>query len=242
MNTMKLLSVLSLSLVMLITSSCASQAQHNELTDEEENEGWTLLFDGESTDRWRGYNKDAFPEEGWAVEEGHLVVLPDGGGGDIITKEKYGNFVLKMEWKVAEGANGGIFYRAMEQPSQPIYWSAPEVQILDNENHPDADQGENGNRKSGSLYDLIPAQPQNANPFGEWNSVKIVADGANIEHWQNGEKVLEYGLWTNEWYEMIRNSKFLEHPEFGDAREGYIGLQDHGNRVEFRNIKIKELN
>src|SRR5690625_794578 len=103
MNTMKLLSVLSLSLVMLITSSCASQAQHNELTDEEENEGWTLLFDGESTDRWRGYNKDAFPEEGWAVEEGHLVVLPDGGGGDIITKEKYGNFVLKMEWKVAEG-------------------------------------------------------------------------------------------------------------------------------------------
>jgi len=195
---MKLLSVLSLSLVMLITSSCASQAQHNELTDEEENEGWTLLFDGESTDRWRGYNKDAFPEEGWAVEEGHLVVLPDGGGGDIITKEKYGNFVLKMEWKVAEGANGGIFYRAMEQPSQPIYWSAPEVQILDNENHPDADQGENGNRKSGSLYDLIPAQPQNANPYGEWNSVKIVADGANIEHWQNGERVLEFELWTNE--------------------------------------------
>ncbi|HLR32722.1 MAG TPA: DUF1080 domain-containing protein, partial [Fodinibius sp.] len=144
---MKLLPVLSLSLVMLMTSSCTSQAQHNELTDEEENEGWTLLFDGESTDRWRGYNKDAFPEKGWTVEEGLLVVLADGGGGDIITKEKYGDFVLKMEWKAAEGANGGIFYRAMEQPSQPIYWSAPEVQILDNENHPDADQGENGNRK-----------------------------------------------------------------------------------------------
>lgn len=238
---MKVLSILSSALLLLTMSNCTSKAQNNSLTEEEQNEGWTLLFDGEKTDHWRGYNKDAFPEKGWGVENGNLVVLSDGGGGDIITKEKYGDFILKLEWKVTEGANGGIFFRAIEQPSQAIYWSAPEIQILDNENHPDAERGKNGNRKAGSLYDLIPAKPQNANPYGEWNSIKIVADGSSVEHWQNGEKVLEYELWTNEWYEMLRNSKFKSHPEFGDAREGYIGLQDHGNRVSFRNIKIKEL-
>lgn len=232
---------LSLILLLMITGMTQAQNSNNSLSDEEKSEGWTLLFDGESTNHWRSYNGDSFPEEGWIAKDGALTVLADGGGGDIITKEKYGDFILKLEWKVQKGGNSGIFYRAMEQPTQAIYWSAPEYQLLDNENHPDANRGKNGNRKSGSLYDLIPAKPQNANPFGEWNSVQIVAEGSHIEHWQNGEKVLEYELWTNDWYEMIRNSKFLEHPEFGDAREGYIGLQDHGNRVSFRNIKIKEM-
>lgn len=217
------------------------QAQPNSLTEEEKEEGWILLFDGQSTDQWRSYNGNTFPDQGWTVEDGTLTVISDGGGGDIITKDTFGNFILKLDWKANKSANGGVFYRAMEQPSQAIYWSAPEFQILDNENHPDADRGENGNRKSASLYDLIPAQPQNTKPYGEWNSAKIVADGSNIEHWQNGEKVVEYELWTNEWYEMIRNSKFSEHPEFGDARDGYIGLQDHGDRVSFRNMKIKRL-
>lgn len=218
-----------------------AQAQTNTLSNQEKQEGWTLLFDGKSVDQWRSYNGDSFPQTGWSVTDGALVVEADGGGGDIITKNKYGNFILKLDWKVDKGANSGLFYRAMEQPTQAIYWSAPEFQILDNENHPDANRGTNGNRKSASLYDLIPAQPQNAKPFGQWNSAKVVADGSTIQHWQNGEKVVEYELWTNEWYEMIRNSKFLEHPEFGDAREGHIGLQDHGDRVSFRNIKIKRL-
>ncbi|MGK7369586.1 MAG: 3-keto-disaccharide hydrolase [Candidatus Halalkalibacterium sp. M3_1C_030] len=213
----------------------------NTLTEQEKEEGWELLFDGASTDGWKSYNGNDFPDEGWEVDNGMLTVLSQGDGGDIITEEKYGNFELKLEWRVQKSGNSGIFYRAMEQPTQPIYWSAPEMQILDNENHPDAEMGEDGNRKAGSLYDLIPAKPQNANPHGEWNSVRIVANGPKIEHWQNGEKVLEYELWTNEWYEMIRNSKFASHPEFGDARKGYIGLQDHGDRVNFRNIKIKEL-
>lgn len=217
-----------------------SEAQ-NTLSEEEKKEGWKLLFDGTSTEGWRSYNGDTFPDQGWEVKDGMLTVLSQQGGGDIITEEKYGDFILKLEWRVQQSGNSGIFYRAMEQPTQPIYWSAPEMQILDNENHPDAEMGEDGNRKAGSLYDLIPAKPQNARPFGEWNSVKIVADGSRIGHWQNGEKILEYDLWTNEWYEMIRNSKFREHPEFGDAREGYIGLQDHGDRVDFRNIKIKVL-
>lgn len=237
MNYLRIL--LSLLLILSLTN-CMSNAQ-NTLTEDEIEEGWKLLFDGSSNDGWRSYNGEDFPEKGWEVRDGMLTVLSQGGGGDIITEEKYGNFELKLEWRVQKSGNSGIFYRAMEQPTQPIYWSAPEVQILDNENHPDAEMGEDGNRKAGSLYDLIPAKPQNAHPYGEWNSVKIVADGAKIEHWQNGEKVLEYELWTNEWYEMIRNSKFASHPEFGDARKGYIGLQDHGDRVDFRNIKIKAL-
>lgn len=217
-----------------------SNAQ-NTLTNEEKADGWTLLFDGTSTDGWRSYNGDTFPEQGWEARDGLLTVLADGGGGDIVTDKKYSNFILKLEWKVEKGGNSGIFYRALEQPGQAIYWSAPEMQVLDNVNHPDASRGQNGNRKAGSLYDLIPAKPQNAKPFGEWNSVKIVADGSHVEHWQNGEKVVEYELWTPEWYEMLRNSKFAGHPSFGDMHSGHIGLQDHGNRTSFRNIKIKEL-
>jgi hypothetical protein len=238
---MKLLSTIFSLLLILGLSINMSKAQHNTLTEEEQREGWILLFDGESLDHWRGYNSGTFPEEGWVAEDGALTVLEDGGGGDIITRHKYGDFVLKLEWKVQERGNSGIFYRGIEQPNQPIYWSAPEFQILDDENHPDAEMGEDGNRKSASLYDLIPADPQNSNPYGEWNSAKIVAKGSTIEHWQNGEKVVSYEMWTNEWYEMIRNSKFSEHPEFGDPREGHVGLQDHGDRVSFRNIKIKEL-
>lgn len=231
--------LLSIFLILSLTN-CMSNAQ-NTLTEEEKAEGWEMLFDGTSTEGWRSYNGDDFPQNGWEVNNGMLTVLSQSGGGDIITAKKYGNFILKLEWRVQESGNSGIFYRAMEQPTQPIYWSAPEMQVLDNENHPDANMGENGNRKAGSLYDLIPAKPQNAKPYGEWNSVQIVAEGSHIEHWQNGEKVVEYELWTNDWYEMIRNSKFASHPEFGDAREGYIGLQDHGDRVNFRNIKIKVL-
>lgn len=238
---MKRTSVLFSFIICLTVSQCMAQTEQNSLTAEEQEEGWELLFDGSNADHWRAYQKEGFPEQGWEVEDGMLTVLAGGGGGDIITRETYGDFILKLEWKSEKGGNSGIFYRALEQPTQAIYWSAPEFQILDNENHPDATRGEDGNRKAGSLYDLIPAKPQNANPYGEWNSAKIVANGSKIEHWQNGEKVLEYELWTPEWYEMLRNSKFVNHPEFGDMHEGHIGLQDHGNTIQFRNIKIKKL-
>ena len=228
-------------------SSGAAQAP-NTLTKAEKDQGWNLLFDGKSTKGWRLYNHGSFPDKGWIVEDGLLTFNPyDDNGerfhvGDIITTEKFGNFEFKMEWRIQEGGNSGIFYMAIEQPTQPIYWSALEMQVLDNENHPDANMGKNGNRKAGSLYDLIPAKPQNAKPFGEWNEVMIRVQGPKVEHWQNGVKVLEFERWTPEWYEMLRNSKFVNHPEFGDAREGYIGLQDHGDIVSFRNIKIRELN
>ncbi|MCS3862550.1 hypothetical protein GGP86_002336 [Salinibacter ruber] len=248
-RTMRAATILiALSSALLLTAPASAQEMDapNTLTPAERAEGWTLLFDGETAAGWRGYNDEDFPDTGWTIEDGVLTIEGAGGGvsgsgGDIITTETYEDFVLKLEWKISEGGNSGIFYRAIEQPDQPIYWSAPEMQILDNANHPDAGRGENGNRKAGSLYDLIPADPQTFSGHGEWQDVMIVVEGAHVEHWLNGQKVLEYETWTPGWYRMIRDSKFRTHPEFGDAREGHIGLQDHGTTAHFRNIKIKEL-
>jgi len=210
------------------------------------NGNWITLFDGTDTDQWRQYNSDTFPDRGWQIEDGLLVFRPEPGpewtsGRDIITRDTYQDFELQLEWMIEEGGNSGIFYHVLEQPNQAIYWSGLEMQILDNENHPDADQGVDGNRKAGSLYDLIPAVPQNTRPHGEWNTVRIKSDGSRVEHWMNGEKVLEFERWTPGWYEMLRNSKFRCHNEFGALQRGHIGLQDHSDIVKFRNIRIRNL-
>ncbi|MEX0661110.1 MAG: DUF1080 domain-containing protein [Balneolaceae bacterium] len=227
------------------TAEPEETAEMNELTEAEIEEGWTLLFDGESTDQWRGYNMDSFPEIGWEAEDGLLVFNPPSEEErtsplDIITKEIYSDFEFKIDWMIERGGNSGIFYHILEQ-ERAIYWSGPELQLLDNENHPDAEQGINHNRKAGSLYDLIPADPQNTKLYSEWNSVKIVSNGSTIEHWQNGEKVVEYERWTEEWFNMLHESKFKGFPEFGAMRQGHLGLQDHGDEVKFRNIKIRDL-
>jgi hypothetical protein len=233
-------------LLLVCSFNSMTNAQHNMLTDEEKADGWILLFDGQSAEHWRGYNMASFPDRGWVIEDDALVYRPPqtdtwSSGLDIITKRTFSDFIFKIEWMIEKGGNSGIFYHVLEQHAEAIYWSGLEMQILDNEYHPDAGQGIAGNRKAGSLYDLIPAEPQNTKPHGEWNSVKIVSNGATVEHWQNGEKILEFERWTPEWFEMLRNSKFACHPEFGAMREGHIGLQDHGDVVKFRNIKIKEL-
>jgi hypothetical protein len=219
----------------------------NNLTTAEVQAGWQLLFDGETMDQWRVYNQPDIPGDSWRVEDGLLVFRPQTNGDwtsglDIITKETFSDFEFMLEWKISESGNSGIFYHVMEQSDKALYWSGPEMQILDNVNHPDANMGVEGNRKAGSLYDLIPANPQNAKPSGEWNQVKIVSNGPVVEHWQNGERVVRYERWTDEWNEMVANSKFAEHPEFGQAKEGHISLQDHGDVVMFRNIKIRRLN
>jgi len=218
----------------------------NKLTEEEKTEGWVLLFDGKTTKGWRGYNKETFPQVGWEIVDGTLHCIASGRGeaghgGDIITEKTYKNFILKLEWKIAPGGNSGIFYRAVEKPGRPIWQMAPEMQVLDNERHPDAKLGKNGNRQAGALYDLIPANPQTTKPAGEWNKVKIYVNEDHVEHWLNGKKVLEYNLWTPQWKEMVKNSKFAKYPDFGEYKEGHIGLQDHGDDVWYRNIKIKEL-
>lgn len=225
-----------------------------------DDEGFINIFDGSSLKGWRGYGKDHVPA-GWTIEDGALRLSRGSReGGDIIFAHKFKNFILEMEWKVSKGANSGIFYLAQEaygtgkdgrQYLEPIYVSAPEYQVLDNENHPDAKLGKNNNRKSASLYDMIPAEPQNQNPYGEWNKTRIVVKNGKVEHWQNDVKVLEYKLWTPEWTALLQDCKFSEKawPSAfkllnncgGDNHEGFIGLQDHGDDVWYRNIRVKEL-
>lgn len=205
---------------------------------------WTTLFDGTTTDAWRLYNGDAFPDEGWVVEDNNLVFRPRADGqaiGDIITRDVYRDFELRLEWMVEEGGNSGILYHILEQPDKAIYWSGLEMQVLDDVNHPDSFLGVNGNRQAGSLYDLLPIEPKTARPFGEWNEVRIISNGTHVEHWLNGEKVLAYERWTVDWFAMLRASKFREHNEFGAMQQGHIGLQDHGDVVRYRNIRIREL-
>jgi hypothetical protein len=207
-------------------------------------DNWITLFDGSSTDEWRLYNGAEFPSEGWQIEDDSLVFRPREDRrpvGDIITKRIFRDFDLQLEWMVERGSNSGIFYHALEQPNQAIYWSALEMQVLDDANHPDSFLGVNGNRQAGTLYDLIPINPKTAKPFGEWNEARIVSRGPVVEHWLNGELVLRYERWTVAWFEMLRNSKFRDHNEFGALQQGHIGLQDHGDVVRFRNIRIREL-
>ncbi len=205
-------------------------------------EGWVYLLDGANVEGWRGYNKESFPEGGWAIEDGVLGCIASGGGGDVIYDEKFSNFELSFDWKISEAGNSGVFILAQEVPGQEIYMSSPEFQILDNDNHPDAKKGRDGNRTAASLYDLIPANPQNSKPVGEWNSASIIVNNGKVTHVQNGAIVVEYELWTDRWRAMVADSKYKDWPNIvNPAKEGYIGFQDHGNDVWFRNIKIREL-
>ena len=240
----------------IIISSCRSKAKKEEaaLPFQEEQavkpaeveEGWEVLFDGIKTTGWRGYGQIGFPIHGWVMEEGALKCVGSGAGeaggrgGDIIFNKKFKDFRLKLDWKISPGGNSGILYLAQET-ADPIWKTAPEMQILDNDKHPDALLGKDGNRKAGSLYDLIPAVPQNAKPAGEWNSVEIMVYQGTVVHKMNGETVVEYHLGTPDWDKLVAGSKFKDLPNFGKYQEGYIGLQDHGNDVWFRNIRILEL-
>ncbi|MBZ9630867.1 DUF1080 domain-containing protein [Salegentibacter sp. LM13S] len=219
----------------------------NSLTAAEEDNGWELLWDGETTDGWRGARLDEFPEEGWEIEDGILTVLASGGGesetgGDIVTKDLYGDFELKVDFKITEGANSGIKYFVDTDLNKgPGSSIGLEYQILDDERHPDAKLGNHeGSRTMASLYDLIQADPDKpVNPVGEWNTARIVSKGNKVEHWLNGEKVLEYERKSDEYRKLVAESKYVDWPNFGEAEEGHILLQDHGNKVSFKNIKIK---
>lgn len=236
-------------LLLMLFAGC-SAPENNTLSGKEKKEGFVLLFDGNSTDGWRGYRKDHFPS-GWVIDEGCLHCKASGkgeagarDGGDIIYDKQFSNFHLKLDWKIAEGGNSGIFYLGREDEAfGAIYYTAPEMQVLDNARHPDARLGKDGNRQAGSLYDLIPAVPQNFAGAGEWNQVEIIHRDGHVIHKQNGEVVLEYQMYTDEWNELVAGSKFPGlNPDWANvARKGYFGVQDHGDDVWYRNIKIKEL-
>ncbi|MCB0372751.1 MAG: DUF1080 domain-containing protein [Muricauda sp.] len=219
----------------------------NHVNVDEAKNGWELLWDGKTTNGWRGARLDSFPDNGWEIEDGVLTVLSSGGdesaaGGDIVTTEVYGDFELMVDFKLTEGANSGIkYYVNTDLNKGPGSSIGLEYQLLDDAVHPDAKLGNHeGSRTLASLYDLIKADPNKpANPIGEWNTAHIVSKGNHVEHWLNGMKVLEYERGSEEFKKLVSESKYVVWPNFGEASAGPILLQDHGDRVSFRNIKIK---
>lgn len=222
-----------------------NQGKHialNRLTKEETEEGWELLWDGETTIEWRSVKGKNFPDTGWIIDNGILTVEESGRGGSIITTKKYSDFVLKLEVKLTAGANSGVKYFVLEELSSPGFGIGLEYQILDDEKHPDAIKVTHpDNRSFASLYDLIAAKEKNILPVGQWNTVQIISMGNQVEHWLNGIKMLEYERGSEQFRKLVQASKYKNIPGFGEASEGYILLQDHGNQVSFRNIKIRVL-
>jgi len=220
-------------LVLLPAVAPALSAQApNTLTPAERAAGWRLLFDGKTTAGWRGFKMDSMPA-GWQVVDGALTRVA--AAGDIVTREQFRDFELSLEWNVAPGGNSGIFYRASED-DEAIYWTAPEMQVLDDARHPD---GKSRLTAAGSTFGLYPAPAGVVKPAGEWNRVRLVARGRHVEHWLNGVKVVAYELLSPDWEAKVKASKFAPHPRYGRNAAGYIGLQDHGDRVAYRDIKVR---
>ncbi len=219
----------------------------NTLSAREQAEGWQLLWDGKTTNGWRGAKLDRFPEKGWNIRNGVLTVQKGNGGestngGDIVTTRKYRNFMLSVDFNITPGANSGIKYFVDPGLNKGAGSAIGcEFQLLDDERHPDAKLGVKGNRTLGSLYDLIPAPEQKPFHIGVWNTAFIIVQDKHVEHWLNGVKLLEYNRDDQEWNALVAYSKYKDWPNFGNAAEGYILLQDHGDEVHFKNIKIKEL-
>lgn len=200
---------------------------------------WQSLFDGKTTKGWHIFNK-VKPPSGWGVVD-ETLTLVEKEAGDLVTDSEYENFELEIEWRISEGGNSGILYNVVEGSQYAAtYHTGPEMQILDDAHHPDAKAGKNNNRTAGSNYDLI-APSKKAKPAGEWNKVRLVVNKGHVEHWLNGEKVVDYQLWNPEWEQMVKSSKFIAMPDYGKAKKGHIALQDHGDKVWFRNIRIRQL-
>ena len=240
--------ILSIMSVLALVIAMPALGQNvNTLTEEEKTDGWALMFNGSDFSGWRQCNGTEMPLN-WVIEDDAMKVFTgegrkpgQGANGDILFgDQKFKDFELSIDWKASKMANSGIFFNIREIPGKPIYYAAPEVQVLDNV---DATDNKVDSHLAGSLYDMIAADPKTVNPVGEWNTIVISVQNGSVTHTQNGVKVVAYTLWTPEWDELVANSKFKNFPGFteGISKEGYIGLQDHGYTVWFRNIKIREL-
>jgi hypothetical protein len=239
-----LLSFTLLAAVLVVVTSCD---RNNKLSSSEKKDGWVLLFNGKDFSGWRQCNGTAMPAN-WVIEDDAMKVFTgegkkpgSGADGDIVFSDrKFSNFELSVDWKVSRMANSGIFFDVREVPGQPIYYASPEIQVLDNI---DATDNKIDSHLAGSLYDMLAADPKTVRPAGEWNNIIVHVEDGKVTHIQNGVKVVEYTMWTSEWDTMVARSKFRDFPGFteGISKEGYIGLQDHGYPVWFRNVKIREL-
>ncbi len=228
----------------LFVAAVPAAAQENTLTKEEQKAGWKLLFDGKTTDGWRGYKMDKMPP-GWKVLDGALVRVSGGAGGkgagggdDLVTVEEFDNFEFKIEWKIVDRAgNSGIILRASED-AVTSWHTGPEMQVLDNAAYP----GRDVRQLAGACYDLYAPAKDTSRPRGQWNAVKVVADGDRIEHWLNGTKIVEYVLGSEDWDRRVAASKFKNMEHFKQPpKKGHICLQDHTARIEYRNIKVRPL-
>jgi len=219
--------------VWLVAAVCAHAGQPV-LPAEDRAAGWQPLFDGRTTTGWRNYRRDEL-SAGWQAVDGALTRR--GAGGDIVTEASFADFELRLEWRVARGGNSGIFFRVSE--SEPaIYMTAPEMQVLDDARHPD---GRSPLTSAGSNFGLHGVPAGIAKPAGEWNAARLLVDGNHVEHWLNGERVVSYELGSEDWRARVAASKFSAWPFYGTVRSGPIGLQDHGDEVAFRNIRIRRL-
>lgn len=208
----------------------------NQLTAAQKKAGWQLLFDGKTTRGWRGFGKKTFPKHGWDIEDGCLHHLPHGGGGSIITTKTYSNFDLRFDWKIARGGNSGVKYFIIESRGAPI---GHEYQIIDDQRHPDALRGTK--YQTGAFYDVFPATNKVLHPAGRFNHSRILVRGNHVEHWLNGRRILEYQLGSPRVLAAVAKSKFKHIAGFGTKIRGHILLQDHGDEVWFRNLRIRDL-
>lgn len=225
----------------------AEKSKDNTLTKKEKKAGWKLLFDGQTTGAWMNARTKAFPVGGWEVRDGMLIMDPaskkeKGGGGDIVTVDKFRNFELKVDFMYTSGANGGIKYFVdTEADNGRLASIGCEYQILDDARHPDAKAGKDGNRTLAGLYDLIPPKPKKDNGPDNWNTATIIVNGNKVRHFLNGQLTVEYERGNQAWRDLVATSKFRTSPGFGEVQEGRILLQDHGNLVCYKNIKIREV-
>ncbi len=225
-----------------IAALLLGRLQENALTEEEKKAGWKLLFDGKTTDGWRGYKMEKMPP-GWKAEDGILARVAGGAGGkgagggdDIVTTDEYDNFDLVLEWKIRQKGNSGVLFRVVEKAATGWHESI-EMQVLDNGPWPNRSKKE----LAGACYDMYAPSKDVTKPVGEWNKARLVADGTHIEHWLNGEKLLEYEIGSEDWNKRLAASKFKGMPTYAKAAKGRISLQDHSDRIEYRNIKIRPL-
>src|SRR6476469_3972507 len=213
----------------------SSSTASGTLTADQTAAGWRPLFDGTNTNAWRGYKTQTLPA-GWHIVDG--VLTKTGSVGDLVTRDKFGHFELALDWKLSPGGNAGVFYHGTEEYDH-IYWSAPEYQLLDDANHPD---GKSRVTSAGAAYALYPSPAGIVKPANEWNSTLIVVNGARVQHWLNGQKLLEYELWSPDWEAKVKASKFVDYPNYGRAKQGYIAIQgDHDGELTLRNIRIRPL-